>query len=104
MRDGPVSEPSDIALHMLAREAARSVKTVLSGEGGDEVLGGYPKHRAERIVPGFQRLPLWFRRGLIAPLVHALPYGCRRIKTAVTSLNLCRSTRALRSMAWSVER
>ncbi len=88
MRDGPVSEPSDIALHLLAREAARSVKTVLSGEGSDEVLGGYPKHRAERIVPGFQRLPLWFRRGLIEPLVHALPYGCRRIKTAVTSLNL----------------
>ena len=88
MRDGPVSEPSDIALHMLAREAARSVKTVLSGEGSDEVLGGYPKHRAERIVPGFQRLPQWFRRGLIEPLVHALPYGCRRIKTAVTSLNL----------------
>ncbi len=88
MRDGPVSEPSDIALHLLAREAARSVKTVLSGEGSDEVLGGYPKHRAERIVPGFQRLPLWFRNGLIQPLVHALPYGCRRIKTAVTSLNL----------------
>jgi len=88
MRDGPVSEPSDIALHMLAREAARSVKTVLSGEGSDEVLAGYPKHRAERVVPGFQRLPTWVRHGLIAPLVHALPYGFRRIKTAVTSLNL----------------
>ena len=88
MRDGPVSEPSDIALHLLAREAARSVKTVLSGEGSDEVLGGYPKHRAERLAAGFQRLPRWFRRGLVEPLVHALPYGCRRIKTAVTSLNL----------------
>ena len=88
MRDAPVSEPSDIALHALAVEAARSVKTVLSGEGSDEVLAGYPKHRAERLVPGFQRLPRWFRRGLVEPLVHALPYGCRRIKTAVTSLNL----------------
>jgi asparagine synthase (glutamine-hydrolysing) len=88
MRDAPVSEPSDIALHMLAREAARGVKTVLTGEGGDEVLGGYPKHTAERAVPGFQRLPSWLRRGLIEPLVHALPYGCGRIKTAVTSLNL----------------
>jgi asparagine synthase (glutamine-hydrolysing) len=88
MRDGPVSEPSDIALHLLAREAARTVKTVLTGEGSDEVLGGYPKHRAERMAVGFQRLPSWLRRGLIEPLVHALPYGCRRIKTAVTSLNL----------------
>jgi asparagine synthase (glutamine-hydrolysing) len=88
MRDAPVSEPSDVALHALAREAARSVKVVLSGEGSDEVLAGYPKHRAERMVPGFQRLPLWLRRDLIEPLVHALPYRCRRIKTAVTSLNL----------------
>ena len=88
MRDAPVSEPSDIALHALACEAARSVKTVLSGEGSDEILAGYPKHRAERMVPGFQRLPVWLRGGLIEPLVHALPYRFRRIKTAVTSLNL----------------
>src|SRR5262249_9921018 len=43
-RDAPVSEPSDIPIHMLAREAARSVKMVVTGEGSDEILGGYPKH------------------------------------------------------------
>jgi len=87
-RDAPVSEPSDIPIHMLACEAARSVKMVLTGEGGDEILGGYPKHVAERFVPAFQRLPAAVRRRLIAPLVHALPYRFRRAKTAVANLNL----------------
>ena len=88
MRDAPVSEPSDIPIYLLAREAARSVKTVLSGEGGDELLAGYPKHAAERFAQHFQRLPRGLRHGLIEPLVRALPYRWRRVKTAVTSLNI----------------
>ena len=43
-RDAPVSEPSDIPIYLLSAEAARSVKLVLTGEGSDEFLGGYPKH------------------------------------------------------------
>jgi asparagine synthase (glutamine-hydrolysing) len=43
-RDAPFSRPADIALHLLAREAAREVKIALSGDGGDEVLGGYRRH------------------------------------------------------------
>ncbi|MHB8544927.1 MAG: asparagine synthase (glutamine-hydrolyzing), partial [Leptospirales bacterium] len=43
-RDAPVSEPSDIPIYLLAKEARRSVKMVLTGEGSDEFLGGYPKH------------------------------------------------------------
>jgi asparagine synthase (glutamine-hydrolysing) len=87
-RDAPVSEPSDIPIHMLACEAARSVKMVLTGEGSDEILGGYPKHIAERFAQGYQLLPGYLRRHLIEPLAHALPYDFRRVKTAVTNLNL----------------
>jgi asparagine synthase (glutamine-hydrolysing) len=61
---------------------------VLTGEGSDEILGGYPKHMAERCAQGYQRLPGYIRHGLIEPLTHALPYGFRRIKTAVTNLNI----------------
>ncbi|HTQ35394.1 MAG TPA: asparagine synthase (glutamine-hydrolyzing), partial [Steroidobacteraceae bacterium] len=88
MRDAPVSEPSDVAIHILAREAARSVKMVLTGEGSDELLGGYPKHVAERSARGFQALPRALRHGLLAPLVQALPYRFRRVKTAVANLNI----------------
>lgn len=87
-RDAPVSEPSDIAIHMLACEAARSVKMVLTGEGSDEILGGYPKHVAERFAQGYQLLPGVLRHRLIEPLAYALPYEFRRIKTAVTNLNI----------------
>jgi asparagine synthase (glutamine-hydrolysing) len=87
-RDAPVSEPSDIPIYLLACEAARSVKMVLTGEGSDEILGGYPKHIAERIAPGYQMLPGYIRHRLIEPLAYALPYDFRRIKTAVTNLNI----------------
>jgi len=87
-RDAPVSEPSDIAINLLARAAARSVKMVLTGEGSDELLGGYPKHIAERAVTGYQSLPAPLRHHLIEPLAHALPYGFRRAKTAVANLNI----------------
>jgi asparagine synthase (glutamine-hydrolysing) len=87
-RDAPVSEPSDIPIYLLAREASRSVKMVLTGEGSDELLGGYPKHLAERLAPHYQRLPGAVRHGLVAPLVRALPYAFRRVKTAVTNLNI----------------
>jgi asparagine synthase (glutamine-hydrolysing) len=87
-RDAPVSEPSDVVVHLLAREARRTVKMVLTGEGGDEVLGGYPKHTFERYVGAYHVLPELLRRRLIEPLVHALPYGLRRVKTAVATLGL----------------
>jgi asparagine synthase (glutamine-hydrolysing) len=84
-RDAPVAEPSDIPIYMLAREAARSVKMVLTGEGSDELLGGYPKHVMERYGWSYRTLPGFVRRGLVAPLAQALPYGFRRVKTALAT-------------------
>jgi asparagine synthase (glutamine-hydrolysing) len=87
-RDAPVSEPSDIPIYLLACEASRSVKMVLTGEGSDELLGGYPKHIVERFADGYQKVPGYVRHRLVAPLAHALPYRFRRVKTAVTNLNI----------------
>ena len=39
--DEPVADPSAIGLYFLAREARKHVKVVLSGEGADELFGGY---------------------------------------------------------------
>ncbi|MEK7176753.1 MAG: asparagine synthase (glutamine-hydrolyzing) [Patescibacteria group bacterium] len=39
--DEPVADPSAIGLYFLAREASKHVKVVLSGEGADELFGGY---------------------------------------------------------------
>lgn len=87
-RDAPVSEPSDVPIYLLSVEARKTVKMVLTGEGSDEFLGGYPKHRFEHFVQMYQAQPALLRNGLIEPLVRALPYRFRRAKTAIANLSL----------------
>jgi asparagine synthase (glutamine-hydrolysing) len=82
-RDAPVSEPSDIPIYLLAREASRTVKMVLTGEGSDELLGGYRKHVVENRLASFQGI---FGHGLFRPLAHALPARLREVKIALSSL------------------
>jgi asparagine synthase (glutamine-hydrolysing) len=87
-RDAPVAEPSDIPIYLLAKESRRTVKMVLTGEGSDELLGGYPKHVYERHVRQYQQIPGFLRRRLIEPAVASLPFSFRRIKTAVATLGV----------------
>jgi asparagine synthase (glutamine-hydrolysing) len=94
-RDAPVSEPSDIPIYLLSVEAGRSVKMVLTGEGSDEFLGGYPKHVLERYVRAYQWFPEAVRNGLFVPLFRLLPYGFRRAKTAAVNLGLGESDERL---------
>ena len=44
--DEPLPNPSEIPLYFLAKNARRYVKVVLSGEGADELIGGYPMYLA----------------------------------------------------------
>lgn len=89
-RDAPVAEPSDIPIYLLAKEASRTVKMVLTGEGADEFLGGYPKHAFERYVGPYQMLPGFIRHRLIEYLIGVLPYRFRRAKTALVNMGLAR--------------
>jgi asparagine synthase (glutamine-hydrolysing) len=50
---------------LLAQAAARHVRVVLTGEGADEVFGGYVWHRADRLLHSLSALPLWLRRLLL---------------------------------------
>jgi asparagine synthase (glutamine-hydrolysing) len=54
--DEPFADPSAVPTFALAREAARSVKVVLNGEGGDELFGGYRRHLAARYFGPLERL------------------------------------------------
>src|SRR5262249_47253311 len=57
---------------VLAEASARRVKVVLTGEGADEVFGGYPWFRWDRLLRPLAALPLPLRRMmLLGPLVRA---------------------------------
>ncbi len=86
-RDAPVAEPSDIPIYLLSLEARKTVKMVLTGEGADEFLGGYPKHGFDRYAEYYRYVPDLLQ-GPINSLVNALPYKFRRVKTAVANLSL----------------
>jgi asparagine synthase (glutamine-hydrolysing) len=86
LRDAPVAEPADIPLYLLAAEASRSVRMVLTGEGSDEALGGYPKHVFERFAPAVEAVPAPLRQALLKPVARALPARARRLHIMLAAL------------------
>lgn len=85
-RGAPVSEPADIALHALARRASQDVKVVLSGEGADELLAGYPKYAYARATAAAGAVPTRLRRKLFTDLARHLPARGRRLGVALRAL------------------
>lgn len=69
--DEPLPNPSEIPLFFLTQKAAESVKVVLSGEGADELFGGYPLYLAEAQMMKYERLPEFLRKtlGFIASML-----------------------------------
>ena len=70
--DQPLADPSCIALYFVSKLAAEHVKVVLSGEGADELFGGYRIYHEPTSLARYQRLPRWLRRAA-AKLVSRLP-------------------------------
>ena len=64
--DEPMPNPSEVPLYFLTKNAAKYVKVVLSGEGADELFGGYPLYCAGRHFSGYAKLPLPLRRAAAA--------------------------------------
>jgi asparagine synthase (glutamine-hydrolysing) len=59
---------------------------VLTGEGSDEIFGGYPKYQGETWIALYQTMiPDVVHRAVFAPLIHALPYAFHRAKVAATA-------------------
>jgi len=55
--DEPVADPAAIALYFVARMAKQKITVTLSGEGADEVFGGYGIYREPMSLRPFSRLP-----------------------------------------------
>jgi asparagine synthase (glutamine-hydrolysing) len=74
--DDPVADPALVPLYFIAREARKHVKVVLSGEGADELFGGYNIYREPLSLAAFEKMPAGIRRALGA-LSTKLPDGMR---------------------------
>ncbi len=73
--DDPVADYAVVPSYLLARAAARDVKVVLTGEGGDELFAGYGRYRAALRPWPFSKRP--WRRHHFAGLLRQRPPGWR---------------------------
>ena len=70
--DEPLPNPSEIPLYFLAKNARKYVKVVLSGEGADELFGGYPMYLAGGHFDRYaHKVPRPIRKALGAVARHA---------------------------------
>jgi asparagine synthase (glutamine-hydrolysing) len=74
----PISDPAVLPTWLLARAAREEVRVVLSGEGADELFGGYPTYLGHRLAPAYRNLPRFLRRGLEHGVTH-LPCSSRKV-------------------------
>ena len=74
--DEPLADPAAIALYFVAREAAKHVKVVTSGEGADEFFGGYTIYREPISLGWYTWLPKGLRKAA-AKAAKKLPEGMK---------------------------
>ena len=72
--DEPLADATIIPTYLLSQATRRQVTVALSGEGGDELFGGYTHYQGMQLNRWLSLLPLWCRRGLAAAARH-LPTG-----------------------------
>jgi len=73
--DEPYGNASAIPTYFCARLAAQNgVRTMLAGDGGDELFGGNERYATDKIFEVYHRLPRFFRHGLLEPVLAWSPF------------------------------
>ena len=70
--DDPIGDFSIFPTYLVSRLARRHVKVALSGDGGDELFGGYETYVAQLMARRWSMIPGPLRRGLVHPMIRAL--------------------------------
>lgn len=68
--DEPLGDASAVALYFLSIEASRDVKVVVSGEGSDEIFGGYRIYCEPEALRWYQMFPKGLRAGIARAAEH----------------------------------
>jgi asparagine synthase (glutamine-hydrolysing) len=74
--DDPVADPALVPLWFIAREARKYVKAVLSGEGADELFGGYTVYHEPVSLAPFEKMPDGMRK-MLGKVSTKIPEGVR---------------------------
>ncbi|HUL03585.1 MAG TPA: asparagine synthase (glutamine-hydrolyzing) [Gemmatimonadales bacterium] len=74
----PVGDPAVLPTYLLAETARQDVKVVLSGEGADELFGGYPTYLGHKAAQLFSRLPSPLR-ALLRGAARGLPASTGKV-------------------------
>ena len=69
----PISDSAITTTFLVSDLAAREVKVILSGVGGDELFAGYKRYLGDHYTRRFLKLPQWLRRQVVRPLTDMLP-------------------------------
>ncbi len=70
--DDPIGDFSIFPTYLVSRLARRDVTVILSGDGGDELFGGYETYVAQEKARTWSRIPLYLRKGIVEPIVRSL--------------------------------
>jgi asparagine synthase (glutamine-hydrolysing) len=74
----PLADPAILPTFLLARAARQHVKVILSGEGADELFGGYPTYMGHKLAPIYDALPS-FARAALRRAVQRMPSSSRKM-------------------------
>lgn len=102
--DEPIADASIVPTFLLSRMTKQNVTVALSGEGGDELFGGYPTYYAHRMAQYWNMIPAFLRKGVFERLINALPVSHNNLsfdfkaKKFISGSNLNPLARQLRWM------
>ena len=89
--DAPFANPTALMIDVLCQQARKTVTVAVTGDGGDEAFGGYPRYRATWPLWAWQRLPETVRAQWLPELAARMPEGrddqpfARRLRRFLTA-------------------